>query len=102
MNKFIEERLWHHSTKSFFDPIKKLKLSTFSTMKKTKSYVINNKVVLLQANKDLFPEIVSYYSTKKACKFKNSFSISIRTSIKVEVLGSIKFLGVDALSNSIK
>ena len=26
MNKFIEERLWHHSTKSFFNPIKKLKL----------------------------------------------------------------------------
>ena len=26
MNKFIEERLWRHCTKSFFDPIKKLKL----------------------------------------------------------------------------
>ena len=54
MKKFIKERIWHHSTKSFFDSIKKMKISTFSTTKKTKIYIINNKVVPLQASKDLF------------------------------------------------
>ena len=59
MNKFIEERLWYHSTKSFFYPIKKLKLSTFSKTKKIKSYIINNKVVPMQASKDLFSKLAN-------------------------------------------
>ena len=68
MNKIIEERLWHHSTKSFSDPIKKLKLSIFSTMKKTKRYVINNKFFHCKPAKTFFSKI-AIIAQKRVCKF---------------------------------
>lgn len=72
MNKYTKERLWHHSSKSFFDPIKKLQLSTFSTMKKIKSYVINNKVVPLQASNNLFSKM-AIIAQKRSVNLKTAF-----------------------------
>ena len=42
---------------SFFDPIKKKKLATFTNMNKVKKWKVNSKIVPLQATKDLFAKI---------------------------------------------
>ena len=43
--------------KVFFDPIKKRKIATFATMNKIKTCKVNNKLIPLQATKDLFARI---------------------------------------------
>ena len=57
MKKFIAERLSHKREKSFYDPLKKLKLKTFTSMRKSKEYTCKNKIVTLQANKDIFMKL---------------------------------------------
>ena len=60
-NKMVP-RLWRISflkdcpirDKSFYDPLKKRKLKTFTTMNKSKEYKWKEKVVTLQANKEIF------------------------------------------------
>lgn len=52
--------------------MKKLQLSTFSTMKKIKSYVINNKVVPLQASNNLFSKM-AIIAQKRSVNLKTAF-----------------------------
>ena len=42
---------------SIFDPIKKMKLSTFSSMNKTKTCKVNSMITPVQASKELFAKI---------------------------------------------
>jgi hypothetical protein len=55
--KFIQTRLTEPITSSFFDPIKNMKLGTFGTMAKTKTFKVNSKMIPLQASEDLFAKI---------------------------------------------
>ena len=57
MSEFTETRLSQQATKSFFDPMKKIKLSTFSTMAKVKECKVNSKIIPLQATRELFAKI---------------------------------------------
>ena len=43
---------------SFFYPIKKKKLTTFTSMNKVNKCMVNSKIAPLQATKDLFPKIL--------------------------------------------
>ena len=45
-------------TFSFFDPIKKKKLATFTSMNKVKKCKVNSKIFPLQATKDLFAKML--------------------------------------------
>ena len=58
----------------YFDPIRKMKLATFSNMKKVKPCKVNSKVVPLQATKDLFAKIslvvqIRYFDLRSIFKF---------------------------------
>ena len=55
MIKFKEDRL--SATKSLFDPMKKLKLKTFSYMSKTVKTTVNNKIIPMKATRNLFAHI---------------------------------------------
>ena len=57
MRKFLDIRFRKQKTVCFFDPIQKMKLTTFSSMKKVKPCKVNSKMVPLQATKDLFAKI---------------------------------------------
>ena len=57
MEEFITERLTDPSSKCFFDPIKKMKLHSFTSMYKTKICKVNTKIIPLQASKNLFAKI---------------------------------------------
>ena len=54
MEKFITERLSNESNKSFYDPLKKLKLETFRSMNTFREFKCKDKTVTLHANKDIF------------------------------------------------
>ena len=54
MEKFISERLSNERDKSFYDPLKKLKLKTFRSMNKYQEYKCKDKTVILHASKDIF------------------------------------------------
>ena len=54
IRKFLDIRLGEQRAACFFDPIKKMKLATFSNIKKVKPRKVNSKIVPLQATKDLF------------------------------------------------
>ena len=57
MRKFLDIWLGGQRTLCFFNPIKKMKLSTFSNMKKVKPCKVNSKIVPLQTTKELFVKI---------------------------------------------
>ena len=57
METFIEKRLVKGTTMSMFDPIKKLKLGTFSSMCKSVKTTCKNKEVSLRASINLFAQI---------------------------------------------
>ena len=42
---------------SIFDPIKKMKLSLFSSMNKIKTCKVNSKIIPIQASKKIFAKI---------------------------------------------
>ena len=56
LNTFIEERLVKKTT-GFYEPIKKLKLSTFSKLKKSVKIKIQDKIVQFTAEKNIFGRI---------------------------------------------
>ena len=56
MNKFIHERLVNQTTQ-YFEPLKKLKLGTFSAMKKVVKVQTNGKVVQFSAQSNIFGKI---------------------------------------------
>ena len=57
MNTFISSQLSVNRTACIFDPIKKQKLATFTSMNKIKTCEVNSKVIPLQASKNLFAKI---------------------------------------------
>ena len=74
MRKFLDIRLGEQRAVRFFDPIKKLKLATFSSMKKVKPCKVNSKIVPLQAIKDLFAKIslvaqIRYFDFRSIFKY---------------------------------
>ena len=56
-DKFMKTRLSTEETMSIFDPIKKMKLSSFSSINKTKTCEVNSKIIPGQASKELFVKI---------------------------------------------
>ena len=57
LRKFLDIRLGEQRASCFFNPIKKMKITTFSNIKKVKSCKVNSKIVPLQATKDLLVKI---------------------------------------------
>ena len=57
MRTFLDIRLGEQRAVCFFDPIKEMKLATFSSMKKVKPCKVNSKIIPLQATKNLFAKI---------------------------------------------
>ena len=57
MEKFIIERLSNERDKSFYNPLKKLKLKTFRSMNKCEEFKCKDKTVTLHASKDIFLKI---------------------------------------------
>ena len=57
MDEFIRDRLSEKKIHCFFDPIKKKKLATFTSMNKVKKCKVNSKIVSHQATTDLFAKI---------------------------------------------
>ena len=55
--EFVKKKFGNESTLCIFDPIRKLKLLTFSSMNTTKAYKVNSKIVPMQASKELFAKI---------------------------------------------
>ena len=58
MIKFKEDRLSANATKSLLDPMKRLKLKTFSYMTKTVKTTVNKKIILMKATRNLFDHII--------------------------------------------
>ena len=58
MDEFIGDCLSKKKIHCFFDPIKKKKLATFTSMNKVKKCKVNSKTVPLPATKDLFAKIL--------------------------------------------
>ena len=56
LNTFIGERLVKQTT-NFYEPIKKLKLSTFSNLKESVKIKMQDKIVQLTAEKNIFGRI---------------------------------------------
>ena len=56
-DKFMKTRLSKEETMSIFDPIKKMKLSSFSSINKTKTCKVNSKIIPGQGSKELFVKI---------------------------------------------
>ena len=54
---FVKTRVNKENTMSIFDPIKKMKLSSFSSMNKTKTCKVNSKIIPVQASKELFSKV---------------------------------------------
>ena len=57
MDEFIRDRLSEKKIHCFFDPIKKKKLATFTSMNKVKKCKVNSKIISHQATTDLFAKI---------------------------------------------
>ena len=66
LNAFIENGLVKQTT-AFYETIKKLKLSTFSTLNKSMKLKIQNKVVQLTAEKNIFRSI-TFMSQQRTLK----------------------------------
>ena len=54
---FVKTKLSKEKTMSIFDPIKKMDLSSFSSMNKTKTWKVNSTIIPVQASKELFAKI---------------------------------------------
>ena len=54
---FVKSRLSNEKTMCIFDPIKKMKLSTFSSMNKIKTCRVNLKIIPVQASTELFTKV---------------------------------------------
>ena len=60
MDDFIQKRLEGDKTQTnFFDPISKMKLATFWSLRKIKICQTKNKVIALKSSKDLFGKIAT-------------------------------------------
>ena len=54
---FVKSRLSNEKTMCIFDPMKKMKLSIFSSMNKIKTCKVNSKIIPVQASKELFAKV---------------------------------------------
>ena len=57
LDEFIKSRLSDERPTFVFDPIKKMKLATFTSMNKIKACKVNSKIIPVQASKELFAKI---------------------------------------------
>ena len=65
METFTKERLSCTATSSLFDPMKKLQLKTFSTMKKVVNVSSNKKIVPMKASRNLFSTLCLIMEKRK-------------------------------------
>ena len=54
---FVKSRLSNEKTMCIFDPMKKMKLSTFSIMNKIKTCRVNSKIIPVEASKEPFAKV---------------------------------------------
>ena len=54
---FVKSRLSNEKTICIFDPMKKMKLSTFSSMNKIKTCRVNSRIIPVQASTKLFAKV---------------------------------------------
>ena len=57
MKEFIESRLAENAEVEFFSPIKKMKLRTFATMKKTAKNKVKNKIIPIESHSNMFGQL---------------------------------------------
>ena len=64
MEVFIESRLTPEAEAEFFSPIKKLKLKSFSSLKKSVQVKVKNKQIPIKSNSDLFGQLALIMQTR--------------------------------------
>ena len=91
MDEFIRDRLSKKQITCLFDPIKKKKLGTFTSMNKVKKCKVNSKIIPLQATKDLFARI-SLVAQKRSLNMRDVFEFPLGPLpwSLAESLGSLK------------
>ena len=72
MDVFVDQRLSPEAEKSFFDPIKKQKLKTFTTMSKIKTFKVKDKTIPLKASSEIFSKI-AIIAQKRSVDLKTVF-----------------------------
>ena len=73
MITFIEERLTDNPTKTIFDPISKTKLGSFSSLHKSTTCKVKDKVVSLKSGKELFARI-AIIAQKRSVNMRSLFN----------------------------
>ena len=87
LNTIIEERLVKHIT-DFYKPIKQLKLSTFSKSKKSVKIKIQDKIVQLTAEKNIFGRI-AMMSQHRNIDMKEIFAFPVPSAL-ADSMGTLK------------
>ena len=64
MEEFITSRLTENPEVEFFDPIKKMKLKTFSTMKKTVTNKVKDKIIPVKSHSNMFGQLALLMQTR--------------------------------------
>ena len=72
MKAFIDDRLANTPSVEFFQPIKKLKLKTFSSMKKTTRATVKDKTVPIKSHSNIFGQLALVMQTR-CIDLKNVF-----------------------------
>ena len=57
VKEFIDSRLAENAEVEFFNPIKKIKLRTFATMKKTAKNNMKNKVIRIESHSNMLEQL---------------------------------------------
>ena len=73
MITFIEERLTDNPTKTIFDPISKTKLGSFSSLHKSTTCKVKDKVVSLKSGKERFARI-AIIAQKRSVNMRSLFN----------------------------
>ena len=64
MEEFITSRLTENPEVEFFNPIKKMKLKTFSTMKKTITNKVKDKIIPVKSHSNMFDQLALLTQTR--------------------------------------
>ena len=62
---FCDERLDISATKSFYDPLKKQRLKTFSDIKMKRSFKTQGRSIIMKADRNLFAKMTLIGQTRK-------------------------------------
>ena len=73
---FVKSRLTKEKTMSIFNPTKKMKLSSFSSMNKTKTCKVYPKIIPVQASKEIFAKI-SLVAQIRSLNIRSVFKFSL-------------------------